>query len=77
MTLPLKAAAYDQYRLRLTGRLRDSTREWLSVAPFVAGQRREYSLFANGKTDYAIVVDAQASESERWAALELQRWLRK
>lgn len=33
---------------------------------------REYSLFSDGKSDYVIVVSSQASESEQFAATELQ-----
>jgi uncharacterized protein DUF4838 len=43
--------------------------------PFTAGPRVEHVLFAKGKTDYRIVVGADASESERWAAEELAHWL--
>ena len=42
---------------------------------FYAGKRSEYELFSNGKTRYRIALDAKASESELWAANELQRWL--
>ncbi len=40
-----------------------------------AGQRLERALFDNGRSAYRIVVDAAASESERWAAGELQQWI--
>lgn len=43
---------------------------------FTVGKRVEYSLFSNGKTNYRISVDPQASESEQWAAKELQHWLK-
>lgn len=76
MSLPLNVAEYGNYKLRLTARLSGNSREWVSVTPFAAGKRMEHLLFANGKTDYSIVVGNQASESERWAAQELQRWLK-
>jgi len=43
---------------------------------FYAGKRKIYTLFADQKSSYRIVVDAQASESEKWAAKELQHWLK-
>ncbi len=76
MPLPINAAEYGKYRLRLAGRLSGNSREWVSATPFAAGKRAEHVLFAKGQTDYAIVVGDQASESERWAAQELQRWLK-
>jgi hypothetical protein len=38
-------------------------------------KKREYLLFADMKTDYSIYVSIDASESEIWAARELQHWL--
>lgn len=35
----------------------------------------EYQLFTGGKTDYTICLSTEASESEIWAANELQHWL--
>ena len=43
---------------------------------FFAGKRTEYPLFSNQKSDYKIALDVNASESERWAASELQTWLK-
>ncbi|MEO8962038.1 MAG: DUF4838 domain-containing protein [Ginsengibacter sp.] len=37
--------------------------------------QNEYVLFSNMKTSYRIAIDDKASESERWAAFELQHWL--
>lgn len=34
-----------------------------------------YTLFSNKESEYAIVLDASASESEKYAASELQKWL--
>lgn len=42
---------------------------------FNAGKRQEFVLFKNQKTDYTIVLADDASESEKWAAGELQHWL--
>ncbi len=74
--LPLDPAEYGRYRLRLTGQVNGAAREWSSETPFTAGRRVEHTLFADGRTDYSIVLGEQASESERWAAEELQRWLK-
>ena len=35
-----------------------------------------HSLFRNGKSDYTIVVSSDAPESERYAAAELQSWIK-
>ena len=43
---------------------------------FTAGKRLEHVLFSSGKSDYCISLSASASESEKWAAKELQRWLK-
>jgi hypothetical protein len=44
--------------------------------PFDAGVRQEYTLFNHQKTNYAIVLGDSASDSEKWAAQELQHWLK-
>jgi hypothetical protein len=43
---------------------------------FYAGKRTEHELFSKGKTAYRIALTNDASESEKWAANELQRWLK-
>jgi len=43
---------------------------------FFAGKRTEYVLFSSQKSDYRIALDANASDSEQWAATELQTWLK-
>jgi hypothetical protein len=43
---------------------------------FYAGKRKIYTLFADQKSSYRIAIDAQATESEKWAAKELQHWLK-
>jgi hypothetical protein len=42
---------------------------------FSAGKRNEYTLFSDRKTRYRIALAPDASESEHWAAQELQHWL--
>ncbi|HBL76697.1 MAG TPA: hypothetical protein DD458_15840 [Prolixibacteraceae bacterium] len=44
---------------------------------FSVGERLEYTLFSDQKSGYRITISAQASESEQWAAKELQHWLKK
>ena len=39
-------------------------------------KQNKYTLFSAKKTHYRIAVNADASESERWAAKELQHWLK-
>lgn len=43
---------------------------------FFSGKRVEYTLFNQGKSDYRIVLSSGASASEKWAATELQHWLK-
>ncbi len=45
-----------------------------SIPPAAAGQN-EYTLFSNHRTNYRIILGTAASESEQWAAKELQHWL--
>jgi len=42
-----------------------------------AGERKVYSLFENGTSDYAIILGSGASESEQYAAKELQATIQK
>jgi len=44
--------------------------------PFTAGRRVEQVLFEKGHSSYHIFIDREAAESEKWAAGELQRWLK-
>ena len=39
-------------------------------------KQNEYTLFSGKKTNYRIAINNDASESERWAAKELQHWLK-
>jgi hypothetical protein len=39
-------------------------------------QKHEYTLFADNKSDYRISIGNNASDSEKWAAKELQYWLK-
>ena len=77
MALPMRLDRYGRYNLKMAGILSNGGGEWSSTTPFAAGRRTEYRLFVNGSTDYTIIVGTQASESERWAARELQQWFGK
>ena len=76
MRLPVEAAKFEHYRLRVEGRLAAEEPQWWDETPFSAGRRVEQTLFADGRTDYAIVTGRAAGESEQWAARELQHWLK-
>ena len=62
---------YKPYFAQVSLRLKSG--EALSYnASFNSGKRTEFTLFSNGKSDYSIELSANASESEKWAAKELQ-----
>lgn len=67
--------SFAHYRLRIRTVLADGTPQDL-ILPFTAGQRAEHVLFENAHSAYTLVVGSHASESERWAAGELQKWIR-
>jgi hypothetical protein len=75
MVLPIHEPNYGEYILRIDADLGEGVRQALEI-PFAAGQRVEHTLFADGRTEYAIVVADDASDSEKWAARELQTWLK-
>ncbi len=64
---------YAFYRLVLRGTYADGT-PCLEKASFAAGVRKDFVLF-DGDTDYRIIIGMEASESEQWAAAELERTL--
>ena len=47
----------------------------LALPQHIPGKPLTYSIVSGGKSDYRISIDANASESEQWAAKELQHWL--
>ena len=65
---------YDRFLLRMHFRAQNG-KAWTESRSFTAGIRRTFTLFENGKSDYVIVLAADASESEKWAGRELQYWL--
>ena len=75
MPLPIDTTTFGEYVLRIKTPVTGGAEQTMEM-PFTAGKRVEYTLFAEGKTDYAIVVGKDASESEKWAAQELQKYLK-
>ncbi len=74
MDLPVDAGNYQQNLLKITATLTDGS-IWNKEISFASGIPVNHVLFENGKTDYSIIVGSDASESEKWAATELQHWL--
>jgi len=74
VALPVDTDRFEEYVLRARSTFAGG-QEITMEQPFTAGKRVEHSLFRDGATEYRIVVSANASESERWAAQELQHWL--
>ncbi len=74
MDLGLDPTQYGRFVAHVAGE-KKAGGEWETDIRFVAGKRVVHTLFADGKTDYSIVVGENASESEKWAASELSHWL--
>lgn len=66
---------FSQYFLRIKTVLTGGAEQDITL-PFTAGKRVENVLFESGRSPYRIVLGAGAAESEKWAAGELQRWLK-
>ena len=71
----LDAKDYQEYHARLDARLK-SGENFRRKFSFHAGKRKDYKLFSGAKSDYRIALSGSASESEKWAAKELQHWLK-
>lgn len=74
MILPVENGKYKNNRLIISAIFTDGG-VWEKKIPFNSGIPVQYKLFDNGKTDYCITIAHDASESEQWAAKELQHWL--
>jgi hypothetical protein len=74
MDLHVDSAQFGEYVLDIKASLAGDIAASYSIG-FTAGTPIDYPLFAKGASDYAIAVDPAASESETWAAKELQHWL--
>ena len=75
MKLPVTSSMYNSYTLSIRAQRKDN-KVWSRNIIFHSGKKVGYSLFENQKTKYKIVVGADASESEKWAASELQNYLK-
>jgi hypothetical protein len=73
--LRLPAENYKPYAANLTVLFKSGIKLQKRLE-FTAGKRIEYVLFKGGKSDYRISLSTNASESEKWAAKELQHWLK-
>ncbi len=73
--LKLNSSAYQAYQAQIKV-LFNGGEEFQQKMTFDAGERKNYKLFSEGKSDYRIVLDKNASESEQWSAKELQHWLK-
>jgi len=73
--LELKSNRYQSYDAVLNIQLKDGKTIQQKYSLF-AGKRENYILFSDRKSDYRIALSKQASESEQWAAKELQHWLK-
>jgi Domain of unknown function (DUF4838) len=74
LPIGVEARDFSQYLLRIRTVLAGGGEQNMSI-PFTAGKRIERVLFDGGRSEYCIVLGAGASESEKWAAGELQHWL--
>ena len=73
--LKIPSTNYQPYLAKVTVQLK-SGETLQRTSEFTAGKRIEYALFSHGKSDYRISIASNASESEKWAAKELQHWLK-
>jgi len=71
----LNSDDYQPYTATLDSRLNGRGIIYRKIS-FFAGKRNDYSLFSDGKSNYRIALGKGASESEQWAARELQHWMK-
>lgn len=73
--LQLPSADYQFYKAQFKALLKSGESvNW--TQNFTSGVKLEYQLFNQKKSNYQIVISSDASESEQWAAKELQHWLK-
>lgn len=75
MPMPIDISEFGEYTLRVAATLSGGLEHTIEL-PFVAGKPVEHVVFQDGKTEYRIVLSANASPSDTWAAEELQRALK-
>ncbi len=71
----LKSAEYQSYQASIGIHLKNGEQIQRKYT-FYAGLRKNYTLFSEKKSEYRIALSINASESEQWAATELQHWLK-
>lgn len=74
MVLPLGSTEYQKFSLKIKAILLNGG-VWENEMLFASGKPVNHVLFEKGKTAYTIILGQNASESEKWAAEELQQWL--
>jgi len=74
VTIPLDSTYYAEYLLNISAWLLGGN-VYEDQIKFSVGTPVNYILFSDGGTAYEIVIADRASESEWWAAQELQHWL--
>ncbi len=73
--IDVDADRYREYTLQVDRYFIDDSHDFYSMLTGL-GTVQRHMLFENGKTDFIIVVGEDASDSEKWAADELQHWLK-
>ncbi len=74
-SLGVSGEVYRKYVAKLQGTTLEGA-EWSGEIPFTGGPRVTYTLFEERESDYSIVLGKDSSDSEKWAAKELQHWLK-
>lgn len=74
MKLPIDTSYYEAYTFTVEAKFTGGGAGVISET-FTVGTPVDHALFDAGASEYAIVLDTAASESERWAAGELQHWI--
>jgi len=74
MALPIDTKNYGEFLLKVDAKFQGGGEGTIHDS-FTAGIPVDHVLFSDGKSEYVIVLDQSASESEKWSAVELQRWI--
>jgi hypothetical protein len=74
MPLPLNTEIYGEYILSVDAVLAGN-RSAIFERAFTVGTPIDHTLFSSGASSYVILISDASSESERWAAVELQKAL--
>ena len=75
MKLPILNNNYQQYKLNISAERTDN-KTWQKEINFFSGNKKEFTLFKNNKSNYKIVLSKSASASEKWAADELNKTIK-